>query len=351
MLIPDISEWQPGADIAGIRRQTPAIILRAGYGANHLDYCFNRWRPQARAARYAWTGLYHYLRADQDAAAQAQVFCSWVGTLSLGEIPILDLEEGAGDQSGRAYAWLNYVDAHFGLTARPLNSRSWLYSYRYFISGQGLGGIFNSERRCWLAAYQATEPPLPPHSLWQSTNGVAGANRVLWAGAGYCDTSYTPMTVAELFATGWQGTVPPPPVTDPVPEGWTDAIMSDLPTLRQGDSGNDVRSVQGLLVARGHPAEPGTADLGVDGVFGAATDAVIRSVQQVKAGTGAGAVTGLVIWALVSWVPWFRSGVPEPVAIAVPVILAWAGHTIAAYLAPHTHRPDLAGPPPPVEGG
>jgi len=63
---------------------------------------------------------------------------------------------------------------------------------------------------------------------------------------------------------------------------------------------------------------------------------------KVKAGTAAGAVTGLIIWALVSYVPWFRDGVPEPVAIAIPVILAWAGHTIAAWAAPHTRRPDLA---------
>jgi len=61
---------------------------------------------------------------------------------------------------------------------------------------------------------------------------------------------------------------------------------------------------------------------------------------KVKAGAAAGALAGLVIWALVSFVPWFKDGVPEPVAIAIPVILAWAGHVIAGYLAPHTPRPE-----------
>lgn len=59
---------------------------------------------------------------------------------------------------------------------------------------------------------------------------------------------------------------------------------------------------------------------------------------KVKAGTAAGGVTGLVVWGLVTFVPAFRNGVPQPVMDALPFILAWAGHTIAAYLAPHTHR-------------
>jgi putative peptidoglycan binding protein len=69
----------------------------------------------------------------------------------------------------------------------------------------------------------------------------------------------------------------PPPA--PPPTGWLEPIMNDLPTLAQGSTGNDVRTAQGLLVARGHPAEPGTPGLGVDGVFGPATDQVVRSVQ------------------------------------------------------------------------
>lgn len=59
---------------------------------------------------------------------------------------------------------------------------------------------------------------------------------------------------------------------------------------------------------------------------------------KVKAGAAAGAVTGIVVWALVSYVPAFKNGVPQPIMDALPFVLAWIGHTVAAYLAPHTSR-------------
>lgn len=62
---------------------------------------------------------------------------------------------------------------------------------------------------------------------------------------------------------------------------------------------------------------------------------------KVKAGTAAGGIVGVVAWALVQYVPAFRNGIPQPLMDALPFILAWIGHTAAAYLAPHTHRPDL----------
>jgi hypothetical protein len=62
---------------------------------------------------------------------------------------------------------------------------------------------------------------------------------------------------------------------------------------------------------------------------------------KVKAGTLTGALTGVVIWALVAFIPAFHDGVPEAVVALIPFVLAWAGHTAAGYLAPHTHRPDL----------
>lgn len=54
-----------------------------------------------------------------------------------------------------------------------------------------------------------------------------------------------------------------------------------------------------------------------------------------KAGAAAGAATGLVMWALMSFVPAFHNGVPEAVVAVIPVALGWAGHVIGAYLTPH----------------
>ncbi len=65
--------------------------------------------------------------------------------------------------------------------------------------------------------------------------------------------------------------------------------------------------------------------------------------SKVKQGAAVGAATGVVVWALVSFVPTFHTGVPEPVVAVLPFALAWAGHTIAAYRAPHDSRRDAAG--------
>jgi len=64
-------------------------------------------------------------------------------------------------------------------------------------------------------------------------------------------------------------------------------------------------------------------------------------VQLLPGLAAVGGLTGVVVWALVSFVPAFHNGVPEPIVDALPFILAWAGHTVAAYRAPHTSRPDL----------
>ncbi len=76
---------------------------------------------------------------------------------------------------------------------------------------------------------------------------------------------------------------PPPPSTD-----WTKELIMGLPTLRKGDGfkaqnpqlRQDVRNLQGLLLANGHKDEntsdPETA---ADGLFGSGTDAGVRGFQ------------------------------------------------------------------------
>ena len=54
-----------------------------------------------------------------------------------------------------------------------------------------------------------------------------------------------------------------------------------------------------------------------------------------KAGAAAGAATGLVVWALMAFVPAFHNGVPEAIVAVIPVALCWAGHVAGAYLTPH----------------
>jgi len=210
VLLPDLSEFQPRANLAGIKSQNGgAVILRVGYGARRIDKVYTNHRAAAHEADFHFLGLYHYVTAGDDISAQAHKFCEWVGALKTGEIPIIDLEEGPGNQFSRATKWLDIVDAGLGLNKFTLNRRSWLYSGDYFARNAGLQPIFESIRHTWVAAYGDQEPSLP-HTLWQSTDGKIGSHKTSWSGAGYCDTNFTRYTLAQLASTAWM----PPHVAD-----------------------------------------------------------------------------------------------------------------------------------------
>ena len=71
------------------------------------------------------------------------------------------------------------------------------------------------------------------------------------------------------------------------------AVISPWPLVRQGDQYHPVKTLQYLLRARGH-------NLTVDGIFGPATDAAVRSFQTEK-GLAVDGIVGPVTWrALVS---------------------------------------------------
>jgi hypothetical protein len=217
--LPDVSEFQSPAsgnapNWAGIKSQNGgAAIIRVGYGNAHLDHMLVSNRAKIKSLKFGFCGLYQYLRADQDVRSQANAFINWIGpNLNEGEIPILDLEEGSGDQSGRASQWFAIIDHAYDLMSLPLSQRSWLYSGQSFAIDAGLAPIFNSARRTWIAAYRASEAGLLPHTLWQSTDGQTGANRTNWSGCGFCDTSIYHGTLASLSDLGWH----PPTASSPI---------------------------------------------------------------------------------------------------------------------------------------
>ena len=206
--LPDVSEFQSGSTApnwAGIKSQNGgAAIIRVGYGNAHLDEMLVSNRAALKLHDFAFRGLYQYLVASQDVASQAGAFRKWIGPdLNEGEIPMLDLEEGSGNQESRANQWFAIIDEAYHLTSLPLGQRSWLYSDQSFAETAGLSPIFNSARRTWVAAYQSSDAGLLPHTLWQSTNGQVGANRTDWSGCGFCDTSIYGGNLAGLSALGW----------------------------------------------------------------------------------------------------------------------------------------------------
>lgn len=69
---------------------------------------------------------------------------------------------------------------------------------------------------------------------------------------------------------------------------WTEKLMTELPVVRQGDTGEAVRRVQALCLANGAPIK-------VDGIFGPETASTIRAEQN-YAKIPADGVVGPLTW-------------------------------------------------------
>lgn len=266
-LLADISEFQPDINDAAYLAWSKAIVIRAAYGAHHDDRAWfgGDRRKQLHDGGAQFLGIYQYVTANEDVTAQAREFCRLIGTLRAGEYPLADWEEGAGDQSGRRAAWNRVVSGELG-----------------FAPGSGYSGLFFADSHNlapveWVAAYQAAEPS-PPHLLWQFTD------RFQVPGVGMADCSVFHGPVTELAGHAYGGTPVNPPV---IP--WTETLVNNLPTLSAGSSGEDVKSAQGLLNARGYT-------LAIDGVFGPATRSAVTAFQHAK-GLVADGIIGPATWA------------------------------------------------------
>jgi hypothetical protein len=72
---------------------------------------------------------------------------------------------------------------------------------------------------------------------------------------------------------------------------------------------------------------------------------------KVAVGSSTTIVAGYIAWALITYVPGLKDTFPPDLQGQLPVIVAFALASIAAYFAPHTHRlavpmPMLPDPPP-----
>jgi peptidoglycan hydrolase-like protein with peptidoglycan-binding domain len=267
VLLADISEFQPNISDAAYLAWSKAAVIRAMYGSTHDD---RAWYGGARrdglhAAGIAFLGIYQYLVATQDAAVQAHALVNLLGNLRPREKLICDLEEGpASQQAARWRQWSAVITSAYGRAAAP-----WLYSGVDFAASAGVSPQ-------WAAAYQDGEPA-GEHLLWQFTDAYPVP------GVGTADCNRFHGTIDDLAALGWQGmgTATPAPAPAPAPvkptpapaPNWTENLMQQLPQLAQGATGTFVRTVQFQCGEHGHPVT-------VDGVYGPATTAAVRSVQN-----------------------------------------------------------------------
>jgi hypothetical protein len=207
-LLADCSEFQPDISDPVYLRWSPAIVIRAAYGAQHDDGAwYGGARRQALHAGGAlFVGIYQYLVGGQDPAAQAAALHGLVGGLQRGEVLIADFEEG---QHALLTDWYNAM-LGFGYPDRYL----WTYTGELF--GEDTGALPVQ----WIASYGANEPA-SPHTLWQFTDSYTVP------GVGTADCSVFHGTPGQLAALAYGGTsstpgpVTPAPVQPPAPApGW-----------------------------------------------------------------------------------------------------------------------------------
>jgi len=182
VLVCDASEYQSDINDAAYLAWSRAIVVRALYGANHVDAA---WYGGARRAALhkggvQFLGLYMYLVAGQDGGAQAQAFHRIVGPIQPGEVFIADFEEGS---HAMLTSWYNAMISLYGKGIAP---------YLWTYTGVNFGAANGALPVQWLADY-STEPS-SPHLLWQFTDSYAVP------GVGTADCSRYGGTIAQLAA-------------------------------------------------------------------------------------------------------------------------------------------------------
>jgi hypothetical protein len=202
VILADCSEFQADIADALYLSWSEAIIIRALYGDAHDDAAW--YNGARRAALHAggarFLGIYAYLVAGQNGAAQAQAFRKLVGAIQPGEVFIADFEEG----SKTALAdWYNEMLYLYGQAIAPY---LWTYSGLSFGAAEAVLPVQ------WLAAYGVPEPS-SPHKLWQFTDAYAVP------GVGTCDASVFHGTIDQLAALAYQAkpNPAPPPAPGPAP--------------------------------------------------------------------------------------------------------------------------------------
>lgn len=181
LFIPDISEWQVGADTAKYRASGGnAIIARVCYGTRN-DTTMVARRDALRAEGFPVIGWYLFLRASQTVMEQVLAFQAVIPSLGQYEFVVLDWEDDRGTRPdvGMRDATLAELDVRYGRT-------TWGYGY----SGELQAYPFHG-RPTWVAGYGIGEPALT-HLLWQYTDGrytSGGYRPINFPGLGKIDAS------------------------------------------------------------------------------------------------------------------------------------------------------------------
>ncbi|MFF3561432.1 GH25 family lysozyme [Streptomyces sp. NPDC002574] len=304
----DVSSHQGAVDWAAVKRNGAAFAyVKATEGTTYTspDY------PQQYNGAYnagLIRGAYHFaLPNNSSGVAQADWFTSHGGGWSTdGRTlpPALDIEYNPygsscyGLSQSAMVSWIrafsNEVRARTGRYPAIYTTTDW------WTTCTGNNSGFGATNPLWIARYAGSPGALPAgwsaQTIWQyADSGVFPGDQ---------DTFNGSLAGLQAFARG-DGYTPPPA------SGW--------PTVRQGSTGERVRTVQYLLTAHG-------ASLAVDGDFGPGTDSAVRSFQSAH-GLAVDGVVGPGTWqALVVTV---RQGSTGPAVTAAQSQLKAHGASLA----------------------
>lgn len=146
------------------------IFLKCTEGDFRNDPKFGEYRYQAHEHGII-CGFYHFYRSNKDPIAQAQKFCSSIGSLHANELPpVCDWETEDDPKDGNDVTeirvYLDSVEQYSGM--KPI-----IYTGSSFAQDKNLTKEF-SDYPLWVAHYTKNSPKIPKPWLkwtfWQSTD-------------------------------------------------------------------------------------------------------------------------------------------------------------------------------------
>lgn len=204
----------------------------------------------------------------------------------------IDDEPGADTDSG-SVGWYQRAVASFNSGARPGQRRPCFYrdldgvpELAAAIAAAELGNGLPLWLAHWGITMDAAQALIGTMIGGMRVIGVQFANR------GAFD--------ADVWDSGWLAAVSGGPTIVPEPPSspTLQERLSTMPELAEGAQGAAVRTLQGLLVARGfHLGTTGAAGDGIDGDFGALTHAAVIAVQE-ELKISADGIVGPITWPL-----------------------------------------------------